>query len=132
VQVSAEPEAPGGAGDSTAAKLCPNCGRFLTKAKADSDLAFQVERCAACGGFWLDAGEWGRLKGRGLAERLHFVFTREWQDRVARAARERGEEEVLRKKLGDETWDEIRRVKHWLDGHPKRGELMAYLMRDRG
>jgi hypothetical protein len=51
---------------------------------------------------------------------------------VARAARERGEEEVLRKKLGDETWDEIRRVKHWLDGHPKRGELMAYLMRDRG
>src|SRR4051812_19270040 len=47
--------------DSTAAKLCPECGRFLIRHKVGHGVDFCIDRCTACGGIWLDANEWQTL-----------------------------------------------------------------------
>ena len=57
------------------AKLCPQCGRLLTRAKVGRGVNFRLERCAACGGMWLDAGEWESLRAAGLHRDLHHVFS---------------------------------------------------------
>ena len=38
-------------------KFCPDCGRFLGRHKVGHGVAFSIDRCGTCGGFWLDAGE---------------------------------------------------------------------------
>ena len=44
--------------ESGKAKLCPECGRFLTRARVGRGASFHLERCGTCGGIWTDANEW--------------------------------------------------------------------------
>jgi Zn-finger nucleic acid-binding protein len=114
--------------ESGRAKLCPECGRFLTRAKVGHAVGFHLERCAGCGGIWTDANEWEVLKSRNLHDNLHFVFSGAWQAEVLRGERERGREQLLRGKLGEADFAEVKRVRAWLDGHPRRAELYAVLL----
>ena len=111
--------------DSGPGKFCPGCGRFLTRAKPGHGLDFFLNRCAGCGGIWLDANEWENLKSIGLHDDIHFIFSDSWQ---AEAERTKQHEQLLAEKLGDEALTEIKRIKTWLDSHPKRAELYAYLI----
>src|SRR5688500_17875140 len=114
--------------ESSKAKLCPECGRFLTRAKVGHGVAFILDRCGNCGGVWLDANEWQALKARNLHDNLHEIFSGAWQAAVAKEAREKAHDQLLREKLGDADFNEVKRVKAWLDGHPKRAELYAVLL----
>jgi Zn-finger nucleic acid-binding protein len=114
--------------ESGKAKLCPECGRFLTRAKVGHALGFHLERCANCGGIWTDANEWEVLKSRNLHDNLHFIFSGAWQADVMRQERERAHEQLLRKKLGEADFAEVKRVRAWLDAHPRRAELYAVLL----
>jgi Zn-finger nucleic acid-binding protein len=105
--------------ESDKAKLCPECGRFLTRAKVGHAVGFHLERCANCGGIWTDANEWEVLKSRNLHDNLHFIFSGAWQAEVMRQER---------KRLGDVDFTEVKRVRAWLDAHPKRAELYAVLL----
>ena len=60
--------------DSTKAKLCPNCGRLLTRAKVGRGLSFHLDRCGTCAGFWFDAGEWDALLAHHLHTEAHRFF----------------------------------------------------------
>ena len=114
--------------ESGKAKLCPQCGRLLTRAKVGRGAAFHLERCATCGGIWTDANEWEVLKSRNMHDNLHFVFSAAWQAEVMRQERASAREKLLRTKLGAEDLAEIQRVRAWLDGHPRRAELYAVLL----
>jgi Zn-finger nucleic acid-binding protein len=116
--------------DNRKAKLCPYCGRFLTRAKVGRGLEFLLDRCGSCGGIWFDANEWEVLKGRGLHDAVHFVFSDAWQADVSRRDREAQHDRLLAQKVGEADWAEVKRVRAWLDAHPHRAELYAYLTRD--
>jgi Zn-finger nucleic acid-binding protein len=109
------------------AKLCPECGRFLTRAKVGHGVNFHLDRCGACGGVWFDANEWEVLRRRNLHDDVHFVFSSAWQADVARRDREAAYDRLMGEKLGDADWAEVKRIRAWLDGHPKRSQLYAAL-----
>ena len=115
------------AADPPLARRCPECGHFLTRAKVGHGLTFHVDRCGTCGGMWFNHGEWDALRAQQLHTRLHFVFSAAWQAAVAREDRLTAHEEILRQKLGATDLDEIKRVKQWIESHPHRAELFAYL-----
>src|SRR5262245_26341906 len=54
------------------AMLCPECGRLLSRYQVGHGLNMFIDRCAGCGGLWLDADEWDALKRSHLADRIHF------------------------------------------------------------
>lgn len=112
------------------AKLCPSCGRFLTRARVGHGVGFQLDRCATCGGIWFDANEWQILRDRNLHDDVHFVFSAAWQADVVRQERDAQRERLMAQKLGEADWAEIKRIRAWLDAHAKRSELYAALMHD--
>ena len=114
--------------ESESPKFCPECGRFLRRYKIGHGFDFSIERCGTCGGFWLDGNEWENLLGRGIHDRVHFVVGDAWQAEVARHERERGHEQIVLAKIGAEDLDKIKGIKAWLDAHPRRAELYAFLL----
>lgn len=113
--------------DSRKAKLCPECGHYMTRAKVGHGVSFELERCAACGGIWFDANEWENLRDRNLHDDVHYIFSSAWQAKVLRERQELMHEELMIAKLGKADWAEIQRIKAWLDRHPHRPELLAIL-----
>ena len=63
-----------------------------------------------------------------MHDNLHFIFSGAWQAEVMREAREVAREQLLLKNLGPEDLAELKRVRAWIDGHPKRSELYAALL----
>ena len=114
------------------AKLCPACGKFLRRFEVGPPLEFCVDHCATCGGFWLDAHELEALIAHGLHTQLHLIATEEWQNRLAAAKHRQAHEARLLEHLGEADLAELKKVKAWLDTHPRRTELYAYLLDHRG
>lgn len=110
------------------ARLCPACGRLLMHAKVGHGTPFELDRCGGCGGIWLDAHEWETLKRHDLHDDVHLVFSSAWQADVARRDRERERDNMLLNKVGPADLDEAKRVRSWLDAHPRRAELYAILL----
>jgi Zn-finger nucleic acid-binding protein len=113
--------------DTTPGRRCPECGHFMTHAKVGHGVSFHIDRCIACGGVWLNAGEWEALRAKGLHTKLHFVTSPAWQAANAREQLAAVHEHVIRKKLGDADFEQIRRIRKWIESHPHRAELYAYL-----
>jgi Zn-finger nucleic acid-binding protein len=110
------------------AKLCPECNMILIKYRVGHGANFSLDQCANCGGVWFDENEWEALKARNLHEDVYLIFTAHWQNQVRSQDSRRAQEEFYRKKFGDEGFNEIQRVKAWIDGHPCKQEILAYLM----
>jgi Zn-finger nucleic acid-binding protein len=117
--------------ESAKAKLCPGCGRLLTRAKVGRGAEFWLDRCAHCGGIWFDADEWDALLALGLHDDVHFVFSDAWQAEISRIDRQRQHDRLLREKLGDADFEKIQQIKTWLDAHQHRVEMYAILLDDR-
>jgi len=66
------------------AALCPQCQRYLNRAKVNLATPFFVERCQDCG-IWCDRGEWEMLQKLGLSGNVEKLFSREWQVKVQKA-----------------------------------------------
>lgn len=89
-----------------------------------------IDHCSACGGFWLDGGEFEQLQARGMAAQLHLMVNEDWQAEVASERQRAAHEKLLLAHLGAADFAEVRRVRAWLTGHAKRQELLAYLLAD--
>lgn len=109
-------------------KDCPECRHRLTRYKVGHGLNFFIDRCAYCGGVWLDRYEWEVLKGHHLHDHIDFVFSQSWQADVKREGQDEEQERRLIERFGEDDLAEIRRIKAWLEAHPKRHELMAFLI----
>ncbi len=101
------------------------------KYKVGHGIGFSLNRCGHCGGVWFDKNEWEIMKSRNLNDDVHLVFSEAWQSAVRHEEHQNAMDEILRKQIGDEDLKEIQRVKTWLQGHPKSGELYAYLLSGR-
>lgn len=110
-------------------KLCPQDGHILMPYRVGHGVGFALDHCGHCNGVWFDGGEWEVLKARNLHDDVHFVFSDVWQSDLRRQERTEALEQMWRERLGEETLVEARRIKVWIDGHPKRHELVAFLLR---
>jgi Zn-finger nucleic acid-binding protein len=113
--------------DSTGAKLCPECGYFLRRFPVGHDVAFGLDRCGNCGGMWFDGNEWETLKGRGLHDDVHKIFSEIWQKQVRDTEYQKNMEAILIGKFGEDGYAKAKEVKAWLDEHPHKAELLALL-----
>jgi len=109
------------------AKLCPECHRIMLKYKIGRNIIFPLDRCSTCSGVWFDRDEWKVLKRRNLHDEIHAIFSDKWQKQVREEERCRNLEAIFEDKFGKADYDEIRRIKQWLDAHPQRTALLSYL-----
>jgi Zn-finger nucleic acid-binding protein len=113
--------------ESIQAKICPDCGHFLTRRKVGHGLNFRLDRCGACGGIWFDKNEWEILKSRNLHDDVHFIFSAAWQERLhEEETRENLEQEYL-ELFGEKDFTEIKNFKKWLDSHPQKSAILGLL-----
>src|SRR4051794_6912760 len=90
-------------------------------------LSFSLDHCHSCKGIWLDGNEWETLQDRNLHDDLHSMLTDFWQSRARQEEQRRRMEQIYRAKFGDEDFERIQEIRAWVDGHPKKAELLGYL-----
>jgi Zn-finger nucleic acid-binding protein len=124
----ASPQTPSDLGaDSPALKLCPACNKFMRYYPVGHGLAFGIDRCGSCGGFFLNALEWDALLAKGLHTKLHFIPSDAWQADVSRHAKAAHDADALTKRLGPTDAAELHRITAWIASHPHRDLLLAHL-----
>jgi endogenous inhibitor of DNA gyrase (YacG/DUF329 family) len=110
------------------AALCPQCQRYLSRAKVNLATPFFVERCQDCG-IWCDRGEWEMLEKLGLSGNIEKLFSREWQVKVQKAQYSYQERQALINKVGLDLAKQIFELATVLGDHPEGDFALAYLMR---
>ncbi|QYK07237.1 zf-TFIIB domain-containing protein [Shewanella zhangzhouensis] len=116
--------------DSPMALFCPMSQTLMRKLKISTDTDHRLDYSAAVGGVWLDKGEWPLLKSMGLASCLNLLVTQEWQNRLKQSQTQANFGEHYRRKFGDSTYTELKRIRDWLQGQPNKAELKSYLLAD--
>lgn len=106
---------------------CPECRWRMVKYLVGRGLPFTVDHCDGCKGIWLDRNEWEALKKRNLHDDLNTMFTSFWQTGARREQRKKHMEEIYLDRFGAEDYEEIRRIRLWLETKMNREELLAYL-----
>jgi len=114
--------------DSAAGKLCLHCGRFMRRVHVGHNVAFHLDRCASCGGFWFDAGEWEQLRASGLHREAHLVFTDAWQAQVRQQALAQTDRDRLTEQLGADGVERADDIAAWIAGHPRGHEILARIL----
>ena len=113
----------------TKAALCPECRRYLSRAKVNLKTPFYVERCMQCRGIWCDYGEWDILEQLGLHTTIEQLFSNEWQTRVRDRQFADQERQATIDKLGSELAEQVFELAQALEQHPNGDFGVAYLMR---
>jgi Zn-finger nucleic acid-binding protein len=111
-------------------KLCPNSGHIMARYKILPDAGFYLDRCGHCNGIWFDKTEWDVLVELGLHDNVNEFFTRPWQDRLHTEETKAHMDKLYLEKFGAEDYQHIRQVREWLDDHPRKGMLLAFLQAD--
>lgn len=113
--------------DDRKAILCPDCGRILRRFKIWPDIEFYLDRCGGCNGIWFDSNEWQALKQQNLHLKINIFFTDVWQQKLRNEEMKHRFEKMYRDKFGEENYRKIKEIRAWLETHPHRGSLLAYL-----
>ena len=113
-------------------RRCPTCQYILGRYRVGTDVPFTIDRCHNCGGIWLDAQEWDALKAARLHERLHAIFTTEWQQDIRRREANEKEEAWRRRVLGDDGYDRLVSFEAWARSHPNRHVIFEILAESLG
>jgi Zn-finger nucleic acid-binding protein len=111
------------------AALCPECNRYLSRARVGFKKFFYVERCMNCGGIWCDHGEWDVLEKLGLHTAIQNLFSSEWQTRAREREFSLAERQATIDKLGPELAEQLFNLAELLQKHPNGDFGVAYLMR---
>lgn len=113
----------------TRAALCPECQRYLSRAKIKLKTPFFIDRCNQCGGVWCDCGEWDILAQLGLHTAIEQLFERKWQMQMREQQQVRSEQQSMAEKMGPELAEQIFAIADSLSQHPHGEFALAYLMR---
>jgi Zn-finger nucleic acid-binding protein len=116
--------------DMKRAGICPWCGHLLLKYKVAHDIPFTLDQCGHCNSFWFDKHEWEALKSRNLHNAVHKVFTDPWQRRLREEESQHHWQAFYLQKFGTADYAEIQRIRAWLQQHPERDRLIAYLINE--
>ncbi len=106
---------------------CPECRFRMAKYLVGRGVGFTLDHCSGCKGIWLDGNEWEALKKRNLHDDLNAMLTEFWQASARREARRKHLEQIYTQRFGPEDFEEIQRVRAWLDNHKNKQELIAFL-----
>jgi Zn-finger nucleic acid-binding protein len=126
-----EPAAVPGQEEHSKARVCPSCQQIMRRYRTGSAESFWLDYCPSCQLAWLDQGEWETLEKSGLALHLDTLLTERWQRLIEERKTLSFRDVLLEKRFGAETLTEIRRVKNWLDAHPRRKDILLYLAENR-
>jgi Zn-finger nucleic acid-binding protein len=112
--------------DTDKAKLCPACEHLMLPYIAGHATQVSLNRCVTCGAFWLDANEWEVLHSHNLHDNLHQIASDTWQATIRNEEAVAQHTALLQMRFGDD-YEEVKRIKTWLDTHPQRSMILAYL-----
>jgi Zn-finger nucleic acid-binding protein len=113
--------------DTQELKLCPDCGRILSRFRVLPDVRFYLDHCGTCNGVWFDKDEWNVLVSRNLHDKVNWFFTQSWQAKVKGEERKDRLDKLYLEKFGAADYAKIQEVWAWLRDHPQRSMLLAYL-----
>jgi Zn-finger nucleic acid-binding protein len=114
--------------ESNNAAVCPDCGRFLRKYRIGADINFHLDRCNNCNGVWLDKNEWESLKMADLHDEINQFFTKPWQQNVQDKKIAGKLDAIYQTKFGEDDYKKIKDIREWLQDHPNRNHLLAFLL----
>jgi Zn-finger nucleic acid-binding protein len=106
---------------------CPECRFRMTKYLVGRGLDFTLDHCEGCKGIWLDRNEWEALRKRNLHDDLNLMFTSFWQAGAEKEARKKRMELRYINRFGKDDYEEIKRIRWWLDTKTNREEFLAFL-----
>lgn len=112
------------------ARLCPDCHGVMGRYRVGGEASFRLDRCSSCQLVWLDGGEWHALENMGLATALTQILSDSWQRRLKAEEIQLLRQQNLRHRLGDEVFEELRRIQSWLRQQPNCPELLLLLQGD--
>jgi Zn-finger nucleic acid-binding protein len=116
-----------GVADVPKAKICPLCGHLLLKYQVGHGLQLSIDYCTACGGIWLDKGEWKAIKAKNLHDNLHQIVSLQWQTDVRRKEVHESIEQAYVKHLGKEAYEKAKDTRAWLRQQSQKALILAYL-----
>lgn len=116
--------------DSNQAALCPDCGHFLRRYRIGARVAFHLDRCNHCNGVWFDRNEWHALKAADLHDEVNQIFTQPWQEHIQHEDSASRLQAMYLARFGGEDYAKIQELRAWLQDHPRRSMLLAYLADD--
>lgn len=108
-------------------KICPECHRVMLRYLVGHGTGFSLDLCTGCQGVWFDPNQWQALKGRNLHDEVHLIITSPWQSKVRREEA-RNRIDALYEKWFQEDYEEIQRIRDWVQNHPNRQRLIAFLI----
>ncbi len=114
--------------DSAKALICPVSGVVMQKYRVSHDTGHRLDYSPRVGGVWLDKGEWEYLKAKGIAGGLNKVFTSQWQKALRDKSTQLSFADIYREKFGEEAYAKVKEIREWLNRHPQKADLRAYLL----
>jgi len=112
------------------AKICPDCGRIMGKYKVGRGIGFAIDHCGGCGGVWLDTDEWDVLVANNLHPDLYRIFSSAWQKQIRDDELRATIDAAYRKRLGADTFQKAQEIRAWVQAHPEKRALLAFLAAD--
>ena len=109
------------------ARLCPRCGKIISRYRFSPDHHCWLERCGSCAGIWFDRGEFEAVAAIVPLARIQHLFNDTHQHKVSSELAHRQHEQRCRAIVGDEAFDKAREFKAWIEQQPRRDVLMAYI-----
>ena len=116
--------------DTPQPKLCPQCGHLLVRYRVLPNADFYLDRCGNCNGIWFDKNEWDVLVARNLHDKVNQFFTQSWQARLRAEEARTKLDRLYLERFGAGDYARIKEVRHWLQNHPQRSMLLAFLQSD--
>jgi len=115
--------------DTKNAIACSRCRTVMIKYRISARSDHRIDYCASCEDIWLDGGEWELIENLVGSKHLARIFTQPWQHRIRLETVDIMRSDRLESSFGKD-FEKIRDLKDWLDKHPAREEVLAYLQRN--
>jgi hypothetical protein len=79
---------------------------------------------------WFDRNEWDVLVAHNLHDKVNQFFTQPWQNRLRAEEARLKLDQLYHDRFGNDDYARIKDVRQWLQAHPQRGMLLAFLQAD--
>lgn len=112
--------------DTTDAITCSKCRRIMVKYRVTAQSPNRIDYCSNCEDVWLDAGEWELIESLVGSTELANITSQPWQYRISQNTIEKMGRDRLKELLGED-FDQLEDICDWIDKHPSRLAILAYL-----